>query len=999
VLLFRKRVFKLSICAFLLFVWIGSRAQERCGTVEYTRQLRSLKAIPSDDKKFEEWLNAKINLGQSGWTQQTQSTYKIPVVVHVIHKGEAVGTGTNISDAQIVSQITVLNEDFTRQNADKTSTPLDFSGVAGNMDIEFVLAKQDPEGMPTNGIVRVKGAKSLWTINDNYELKAQSYWPAEDYLNIWVCDISDYLGYTQFPESSLAGLENSSTNRLTDGVVIWYRTFGSSTHGSFNLDSKYALGRTATHEIGHFFGLRHIWGDDGSSCSGQDYVNDTPNQSGNTTGCPTHPRQTCTVSAMFQNFLDYTDDVCMNLFTQGQVQRMTTVLENSPRRASLLNSSGTLDPTPVANDLGIREITSPSKLECSNLVTPTIVVRNYGNNTVTSATIRYTANGVVKETKTVTLNLSYLQTSAVSFSATTIPSGTHSLNFEVISTNGVTDAVPQNNVETITFSIPEFTTAPFTENFETPPTKWSVDNPDEQTTWELTTAPANYQSNKAMFINFFDYEDRFGEIDIFLSPVFDLSAVPVASLVFDIAHARYQASNDRLKVVVLRQCESVDLGTIVFDKSGAALATTTSVSDAFVPSTESQWRREFVNLNQFIGETHIQIAFVAINDWGNNLFLDDIAVLTSEFEDMSLQRVVSPSLVTCDQSPTPAIVVQNLGTVTINNFKIEYSVNNEPKQVSQVLDVSLGSVGEMNVNLPKLSLQEGSNTIKIEITEPNGDPDQTPSNNLLEFTVMVRKDSEPIPLRQKFDSSFDTWTSVNPTGGMKWETTPTNFQTSLYFNSFNNTKVGDEAWLVSPVLDLSLTNQASLIFDLSKRSRTGKIDELKILGSKDCGNSYEQLPVFFTSNPSTQEWIADDANDWTKNFKVVLNDFAGESHVRLAFVLTNKNGNNTYIDNLEFFASDTPNLLDIESLYSIVGYNASDVNASELKVIFNFPERQTVDYSIVDSMGQTFAHGKLENVLNQTWLLDEEKKLPGGMYIIRMKMGDKMVAKRIIIAP
>src|SRR5690606_26343498 len=113
-----------------------------------------------------------------------QGPYQVPVVVHVIHNGEPVGVGANIPDAQILSQLQVLNEDFKRLNADASETPAMFAPVAGSLDIEFVMAKQDPEGLATNGIVRVQGTKSSYSLEDNYLLKSESYWPAEDYINI-----------------------------------------------------------------------------------------------------------------------------------------------------------------------------------------------------------------------------------------------------------------------------------------------------------------------------------------------------------------------------------------------------------------------------------------------------------------------------------------------------------------------------------------------------------------------------------------------------------------------------------------------------------------------------------------------------------------------------------------------------------------------------------------------------------------------------------------------
>src|SRR5690606_8895359 len=137
---------------------------------------------------------------------------------------------------------------------------------------------------------------------------------AEQYMNIWVCNLTDqFLGYAQTPESDLQGMENSSTNRKTDGVVVTHQAFGSVDDGAFDLDPVFNKGRTATHEIGHFLGLNHIWGDD-AGCNGSDYVNDTPNQGNRTQGCPTHPKtDNCGEVIMFQNFLDYTDDRCMNL--------------------------------------------------------------------------------------------------------------------------------------------------------------------------------------------------------------------------------------------------------------------------------------------------------------------------------------------------------------------------------------------------------------------------------------------------------------------------------------------------------------------------------------------------------------------------------------------------------------------------------------------------------------------------------------------------------------
>jgi gliding motility-associated-like protein len=314
-------------------------AQQRCGTAVYPTFQRGV--VYEDEAQFESWMKEKQSYQKSKGAilRQEATTYQVQVVVHVIHNGESLGQETNIPDAQILSQLEVLNKDFNRLNADVGNTPAEFQSRAGSLSIEFVLAKQDPEGLPSSGINRVRGSKSGWTINDNSQLKSLSYWPSLHYLNIWVCNLTDYLGFTQFPVSTLPGVENSSTNALTDGIIISYKTFGSSDAGNFNLHPSYNKGRTTTHEMGHFFGLRHLWGEK-EDCTGTDYVDDTPPQQRAVEGCPSHPQKQCPdnnpVNTMFQNYMDFTDDNCQNLFTKGQVERMKIVLENSPRRASLL---------------------------------------------------------------------------------------------------------------------------------------------------------------------------------------------------------------------------------------------------------------------------------------------------------------------------------------------------------------------------------------------------------------------------------------------------------------------------------------------------------------------------------------------------------------------------------------------------------------------------------------------------------------------------------------
>ena len=213
----------------------------------------------------------------------------------------------------------MLNRDFRAINADISQTPSVFQPLIGDPKIEFALAAVDPQGNPTGGIIRKQTSTTSFTADDKVKSSATggaNPWPADKYLNLWVCNLSGgLLGYAQFPGGPAA----------TDGVVVTYTAFG--TTGT--AQPPFHKGRTATHEIGHWLNLNHIWGDDGTGCSGTDNVADTPNQGGFNVGCPTFPHVSCNNGPngdLFMNYMDYVDDGCMVMFTQGQVTRMEACL-------------------------------------------------------------------------------------------------------------------------------------------------------------------------------------------------------------------------------------------------------------------------------------------------------------------------------------------------------------------------------------------------------------------------------------------------------------------------------------------------------------------------------------------------------------------------------------------------------------------------------------------------------------------------------------------------
>lgn len=334
---------------------------QTCGTEAYLGQ--QLK----DDPQMEGRINA-IKTNNFHLNRTSSGTAIIPVVVHIVYNTPE----ENLSDAQIQSQIDVLNEDYSRQNADAANTPAHFQSLAANTQIQFVLAKQDPNGNASNGITRTFTNTVSFTTNGY--VKYDSYggknaWNTSQYLNIWVCDLAGYAGYSSVPGSSAA----------TDGVVIDYLSFGR----IGTLMSSTRKGRTTVHEVGHWFGLAHLWGPSGTC--GDDGVADTPTQEKANSGFPVYPHvSSCSPDAfgdMFMSYMDYTDDGAMNMFSIGQSDKMNDCLYGY--RSSLLTSPGAMDPGTIPTTCNV-----PSGL-IANSISSTSVTLNWTPTGAISYNVRY----------------------------------------------------------------------------------------------------------------------------------------------------------------------------------------------------------------------------------------------------------------------------------------------------------------------------------------------------------------------------------------------------------------------------------------------------------------------------------------------------------------------------------------------------------------------------------------------------------------------------------
>ncbi len=341
---------KLSSLFLLLSIslLVNAQVSEKCATMPVYQQQQQDPAIAAHRAATESaarlWLAQHPNAGRT----RGSLVITVPVVVHVVY----INAAQNISDQQIYSQIAVMNQDYRLLNADTSNRPTAFDSLAADVGIEFCLATRDPNGNPTNGITRTSSTGGdfgafFQPITEDVKTTASGGidpWPTDQYLNIWVCNLfPGLLGYAQFPGGAAA----------TDGVAITYTAFG--TMGTVTAPS--TLGRTASHEIGHYFGLYHIWGDDSDCITGTDSIADTPNASAaSSSDCQVNLNSCSNEDSywgandpndMVQNYMDYSNDSCMNMFTLGQKARMMSFLFSDSARYGLFNSQAGCNPLTV----------------------------------------------------------------------------------------------------------------------------------------------------------------------------------------------------------------------------------------------------------------------------------------------------------------------------------------------------------------------------------------------------------------------------------------------------------------------------------------------------------------------------------------------------------------------------------------------------------------------------------------------------------------------------
>ncbi|MBY0424416.1 MAG: zinc metalloprotease, partial [Cytophagales bacterium] len=612
-----------------------------CFSAEVEKMMREKYPELGTRADFENSIQRVINARKAFRGQSSTSIDTIPVIVHVVHNGDAVGQNENISAAQVYSQFTVLNNDYGRVSGSLGENSLSFSS---DSKIRFAPAMVDPNGnnLAEMGIHRVEYSNySSWNNYSTVEtvLKPQTQWDPNQYLNIWVVkfgttgDLANLLGYAQFPIRSNTGLNDLTTTAglKTDGVLINYLAFGT----TGNISSTYNKGRTTTHEIGHYFGLYHPWGDT-TDCAGTDYCDDTPLCSGPNYTCKDTVQ--CGFNRLISNYMDYSYDYCMNNFTNNQIDRMTAVLASSSRRITLPTSDVRKMAAFTQNAKLIGEGDSVSFTAQSNF-----------NPTQSTFGIYNTS---------VPYPISTLSGTSITY---TFPqSGVYDIGLTATYPTVIRKKLKSQYVGVISKSK---ALLPITEDFEGANylTNWIAFNKDTVTNWKITPTNisidkdsktvigSNNLATKALYCNNYeiDYE---GTSDALISPLINLTGVSGPTLSFSVAYSTMYDQYDKIlytdSLQILLTTNSGASFIKIWQKGGSDLATTSINYKGFVPGNATNWRTESISLSPYVGIGDFNLAIVNLSGYANNLFLDNISI-SGIATAAPISNFYSPSKVVC----------------------------------------------------------------------------------------------------------------------------------------------------------------------------------------------------------------------------------------------------------------------------------------------------------------------------------------------------------------
>lgn len=898
-------------CSLLVLNMVQLKAQQqtraarvvRCGTMEAIEQAkRTNPEFAAQLEKKAQEAEAAFRNNNSSTTARTNTLsgpVTIPVIVHVVDANPY-----RVTEEQIDYFLDRLNKDFSGLNPD-SANGAPFYNVRGHSLIRFTRARRDPSGNLTNGIERKVGTATIG--GGTYQpIKHASDggldpWDITKYYNLWTgsSGSSGILGIA--PGIGVGGqTETTGSSTGIDGICVDIEAFS---NGCFSIPA-YNMGRTAVHEIGHNFGLFHIF----SGCAaGADFAqltpagqtlptsllaasDDTPGQNAETSGsCPTGSQAStgCTgvpnpPGKMYQNYMDYTDDACYSMFTKGQVERMHYVLENF-RSGYLTTNGATPPPSAPALDISPIVLVSPGGSEfnattcvttayatpaCPGSFIPKVMIINNGSSTITSVTATVTVNGVPTTPPPFAVNLLTGRTAVLTFPAQNLVTGNNTIVFSTSAPNGGTDQVTTNDLLTKTITIAGPAAAPLVEGFEGstfPPANWSLTQLSGSGNWFRVTNAAKTGSASAKFDN---YNYNPGTVSALTTPPITFSPTyNVATLNFHYAHRTYSGENDKLEVLISTNCGST--WTSLWVRSGTtgpnALPTVAGNQNtsSFTP-TAAQWTANpiEIDLTPYKNQT-IQIQFQATSDFGNNLYLDDINIFgtTAFANDAGVTAINSPAASLCGNSFTPQVVVRNFGTSPLTSVKVWSAVdpagNGPAGYVSKTftgLNVAFGATTTLTLD-PVTGVANGNHSFRAYTELPNGVTDQQLANDFLVKSFVMNVPVTTFPVTMDFETAWtgtaaapvlpNSWAVINPDNAATWARTTAarkSGNASGIVNNFTYNASGQLDYLRSPSVNFAGKDSAYMTFHYAyKLYAATDADTLEAVMSTDCGATWTTL--------------------------------------------------------------------------------------------------------------------------------------------------------------
>jgi PKD repeat protein len=899
----------------------------RCSTVEHTEAMRQANPQMQSNEAFEQWMQQKLQELQSDRDNGIvrRALYQIPYIVHVVHSGQPIGTGDNLSAAQVNAQMQQVNDDFNRLNSDAGNTPAVFLPVAAGLDIEFVPAVVDPDGniLAEPGINRVNGQAlfgvSSWgTGQIDATLKPNTYWDPNFVFNIWCVNLGGgLLGYAQFPEAPfLPGIGGGNGPAETDGVVILNTSFGSI--ASPGTAVPYDLGRTLTHELGHWVGLRHIWGDGG--CGVDDFCDDTPNAGGaNFSGLPcTFPGpNSCTDAGtdlpdMFQNYMDYSDDACMNVFTQDQIDRIIIVLENAPRRNELLSS--TAGEFPSADTI-VAAISKDASSGCAPLTV------NFSDNSyvgdeaapVISWEWNFDVNGLGGASPA---TFSGQNPGAVVFSN----EGTYTISLAI--DNGV-----YANDATTTVTVEGTVDLDITQGFESGiPATWSND------LW-IESNSVGFNSGSSIFQDNVNNSSRTSAFIETPSINFDVEATFI-KLTFDYAHAFYGGGfgdDEGLEINVSSDCgQTWEQVYIRLNSDPEPFYTTESTVFGWEPEPED-WAAQEVDLTAYKGSSGVRIQFHGISDYGNDTYLDNINIeaITVSPDNIDAEFTSSASIACEGQSVTFTDASVLGADITDPVYEWNFDLNG----------TGTATPATFSGETPPAVVFETSGIYTVELTVSQGANSDT-------YTMDIEIGGAfDLPLAEDFESGL--FPPVDWSAGEGVGPAPFGFSSSnsIFIDNFNNDGLRTDINL--PAFDFSAVGRANLSFDLSHTFYAGFFgnlyDTLAVAYTTDCGSTWTEIwrkdagnpldPLFTVPGGSGASFAPTSDDDW-RNEEIDVTFLQGNGSVQFRFEGRGAFGNNIFLDNVNIDAE----LVDPDEVFA---YFTSDASGGCVGSAINFSDLST----------------------------------------------------------